>query len=116
MKKKNRKRWSRKHTEIKIGCWNPWSYSNECHEYCKQLDYDILGLTGLHNNQEKHQFQGRTWIHSLTAPENTDPAVGVTIMLSARIADKVLDQGHVGTRIAWVRIAVPVCNIFFITV
>ena len=50
MKKKNRKRWSRKYTEIKIGCWNPWSYSNERHKYCKQLDYDILGLTEIHNN------------------------------------------------------------------
>ena len=115
-KKKNRKRWSRKHTEIKIGCWNPWSYSNERHEYCKRLGYDILGLTELHNNQEKHQFQGRTWIHSSPAPENTDPAAGVSIMLSARMTDKVIDQALAGSRIEWVRIAVPVCNIFFIVV
>ena len=37
-------------------------------------------------------------------------------MLSARMTDKVIDQGHMGTRIAWVKIADPVCNIFFITV
>ena len=37
-------------------------------------------------------------------------------MLSARMADKVISEGHVGTRIAWVRIKGPVCNIFFIVV
>ena len=36
---------------MKIGFWNPWSYSNERHEYCKSLNYDILGLTELHNKQ-----------------------------------------------------------------
>ena len=35
----------------------------------------------------------------------SDPAAGVAILLSERIADKVLDEGHVGTRIAWVRLA-----------
>ena len=37
-------------------------------------------------------------------------------MLSARMADKVMSEGRVGTRIAWVRIKGPVCNIFFIVV
>ena len=35
-------------------------------------------------------------------------------MLSPRMANKVLDSGHVGTRISWVRIKGPVCNIFYI--
>ena len=34
--------------------------------------------------------------------KSRDPAAGVAIMLSPRMADKVLDEGHVGTRIAWV--------------
>ena len=116
MKKKNKKSWSRKFKQAKIGCWNPWSYSNERHEYCKLLKYDILGLTELHNNQVKKQFQGRKWICSPQAQGSTDPAAGVAIMLSDRMADKVLEQGHVGPRIVWVRIAGPICNIFFITV
>ena len=37
-------------------------------------------------------------------------------MLSDRMADKVVDEGHVGTRIVWVKLAGPVCNIFFIVV
>ena len=37
-------------------------------------------------------------------------------MLSARMEDKVVAEGHVGTRIAWVKIAGPTCNIFFIVV
>ena len=35
-------------------------------------------------------------------------------MLSDRMADKVIDQGHIGTRIVWVKLAGPTCNIFFI--
>ena len=46
--------------------------------------------------------------------KSTDPAAGVAIMLSNRMADKLLDEGHVGTRIAWVRLKGPVCNIFYI--
>ena len=38
--------------------------------------------------------------------KNSDPAAGV----SSRIVNKVLDSGHVDTRIVWVRIAGPVCN------
>ena len=48
--------------------------------------------------------------------KNPDPAAGVAIMLSNRMANKVISSGHVGTRIAWVRIAGPVCNIFFVVV
>ena len=66
-------------------------------------------------------FKNRTWIHSAQAEQDkqgrsTDPAAGVTIMLSSRMTDKIIDQGHVGTHIAWVRISGPVCNIFYIVV
>ena len=37
-------------------------------------------------------------------------------MLSPRMTGKILSQGHVGTRIAWVRLAGPVCNLFYVTV
>ena len=37
-------------------------------------------------------------------------------MLSTRMTDKVLDEGHVGTRIVWVKIKGPVCNIFYMVV
>ena len=119
--KKNKRKWSKLHYQAQIGCWNPWSYSFERHDYCKSLQCDILGLTELHNLQAQERFQGRTWIHSAPAGKDeqgksTDPAAGVAIMLSNRMADKIIDQGHVGTRIAWVRIAGPVCNIFFIVV
>ena len=67
-------------------CWNPWGYSNERNEYCtpgKQLGYDILGLTELHNEKCKAHFKNTTWIHS-EKPEvkdgkSTDPAEGVTM-------------------------------------
>ena len=39
--------------KLKLGCWNCFSYSNERHEYCKSLNYDILALTELHNKQNR---------------------------------------------------------------
>ena len=45
-----------------------------------------------------------------------DPAAGVAIMLSKQMEQYYRDSGHVGTRIAWVRIAGPVCSIFFVAV
>ena len=37
-------------------------------------------------------------------------------MLSPRMESHYRDSGHVGSRIAWVRFAGPVCNVFFVTV
>ena len=85
--KKNKKTWSKKFFQAKIGTWNCWSLSNERYQYCKELHYDILGLTELHNNQAKAQFQSKLWIHSAPAEVDTqgkcsDPAAGVVILLS----------------------------------
>ena len=84
------------------------------------LQYDILGLTELciHNLQKQKRIRNRTWVYSAPAEKkegkSTDPVAGVAIMLSNRIADKLLDEGHVDTRITWVRIKGSVCNIFYI--
>ena len=120
-KKKNKRKWSKRYYQAKIGTWNCWSLSNERYNYCKELHYDILGLTELHNTQAKAQFQHKTWIPSAAAEVDkngkcSDPAAGVAIMLSPRMAEKILDRGHVGTRIAWVRLKGPVCNIFYVVV
>ena len=119
--KKNKNKWSKKYFQALIGTWNCWSLSNERYQYCKELNYDILGLTELHNAQAKVQFKDKTWIHSAPAEVDTqgkcsDPAAGVAIMLSPRMAAKILDSGHVGTRIAWVRLKGPICNLFYIVV
>ena len=120
IKKKNRRKWSKRYENAKFAFWNPWSYSNERHEYCKSLDNDITGLTELHNNQKKPQFQGNNWICSELADvkdgKYTDPAAGVAILLSNRMARNVLSKGHVGTRIAWVRLRGPICNLFVVVV
>ena len=120
-KNKNKKKWSRKFSQLLIGTWNCWSLSNERYHYCKELNYDILGLTELHNSQSKEQFKHKTWIPSAPAVVDkdgkcSDPAAGVAIMLSPRMTEKILDTGHVGTQIAWVRLKGPVCNIFYIVV
>ena len=84
-------------------------------EYCKTLDYDVLvGLTELHNNQAKPQFQVKRWICSDVAEQGADPAAGMAILLSPRMTHSVLRCGHVGRRIAWVRLEGPICNLFIV--
>ena len=38
----------------------------------------------------------------------------MAILLSPRMADRILGSGCVGARIVWVRLAGPVCNLFII--
>ena len=105
---------------LRIVCWNCWSYSNERHAYCKSLKYDILALTELRNKQNNPNFNSKFWIPSAQAETKqgkcTDPAAGVAILLSKRLSRHIERSGHVGTRIAWVRLCGPVCPIFFIVV
>ena len=68
-KRQLRKQWSNKEEDAEIAFWNPWSYSNERHEYSKTLGIDILGLGELHGVQCKDDFQGKTWICSQAAEE-----------------------------------------------
>ena len=104
IKKKNRRKWSKRYENAKFAFWNPWSYSNERHEYCKSLDNDITGLTELHNNQKKPQFQGNNWICSELADvkdgKYTDPAAGVAILLSVikQDGEECVEQGTCGDK------------------
>ena len=58
------------------------------------------------------------WICSQGAKEkdgkSTDPTAGVAILLSQKMINRVMRRGWVGTRIVWVRIEGPVCNLFVI--
>ena len=98
--------------------------SKERHDYCERLGYDILALTELHNRQNIFPHS-KTWIPSDCAGNHEtgskqgkcmDPAAGVAIMLSKQMEQYYRDSGHVGNRIVWVRIAGPVCSIFFVAV
>ena len=82
-----------------VGIRGRTAMSNERHEYVKQLNQGVTGLKELHNVHDKKQFQGRCWIPSAVEELNEegkcdDPAAGVTIHLSNKMADKVLDSGH----------------------
>ena len=121
IKKKNKGKWSKRYENTNFTFWNPWSYSIKMSTAnCKSLNIDITGLTELHNNQKKSQFQGKNWICSELANVKdgkcTDPAAGVAILLSNRMARNVLSKGHVGTRIVWVRLRGPICNLFVVVV
>ena len=71
------------------------------------------------NKQAKEEYAEKRWICSELSEQgedgkNEDPAAGVAILLSHRMADRILGSGSEGTRIAWVRLAGPVCNLFVI--
>ena len=118
-KKNSKSKWSRIYGDATIGFWNPWSYSNKRHEYVKSLKYDVLGLGELHNKHLEGHYQEKRWICSERSKVNKqgvdeDPAAGVAILLSPRMADRLLDQGNVGARIVYARLQGPVCNLFVI--
>ena len=80
-----------------------------------------MGLGELHNKHLEERYISRQWICSERSKldeegNDTDPAAGVAIWLSSRMADRVLDSGCEGARIVWVRLAGPVCNMFIIVV
>ena len=115
------KSWSKKWHNLRFACWNCWSYSNERHAFCKSLGYDVLALTELHNKQNNSNFASDLWVPSAQAAVDEqgkckDSAAGVAILLSRRMRRHIDKSGHVGTRIAWVRLRGPVCPIFFIVV
>ena len=120
-KPKRNKTWSRKWHNLRLACWNCWSLSNERYAYCKSLGYDVLSLTELHNKQNNPNFSSECWVPSAQGEVDgqgkyLDPAAGVTIMLSKRMRNHIDKTGHVGTRIAWVRIRGPICLLFFVAV
>ena len=119
MKKKKKIHWNKDCGQVKMACWNPWSLSNERLNYCRALNYDILGLTELHNAHNKNRWRGKHWITSEDAEidddgKNLDPAAGAVILLSKRFSKKILAQGSVGARIVWVRLDGPVCPLFVV--
>ena len=79
----------------------------------------MLGLGELHNKHLEEQYKEKRWICSerseLTKEgEDPDPAAGVAILLSPRMADRILEIGNVGARIVYVRLEGPVCNLFVV--
>ena len=116
---KYKKKWSSKHEDTTFGFWNPWSHCNKRHEYVKSLKIDVLGLGELHNKHLEEQYKEKRWICSersqLTKEgEDPDPAAGVAILLSPRMADRILETGCVGTRIVYARLEGPVCDLFIV--
>ena len=106
---------------LRFATWNCWSYSNERHDYCKSLGYDVLVLTELHNKQNHPNFASDLWIPSAQTEVDEqgkciDQAAGVAILLSKRMKRHKDKSGHVGSRIAWVRLRGPVCPIFFVAI
>ena len=119
MTKKKTRAWNKRFNQLKMACWNPWGLSNERMNYCKEMQFDILGLTELHNGQNKSIWRSKRWITCEDSEvdaqgKSSDPAAGVGILLSKNFASKILSKGSVGSRIVWVRLDGPVCPLFVV--
>ena len=96
--KRKSKSWNKNLKNLKIVCWNPWGLCNERFVYCRALNYDVIGLTELHNTQNKKQWKNKVWITSEDSQLDDDgnvldPATGDGILLSPIFAKKVLGKG-----------------------
>ena len=70
-------RWSSTwNDDLLLGTWNCFSYSNERHEYCKSLGYDVLDLRELHGKQLEVE-QSKSWVVSAKVKNQVDPEAGV---------------------------------------
>ena len=121
-KSKKKRAWNKQCNNVKMAFWNPWGLCNERLNYCKSLDFDVLGLAELHNVQNKKAWRKKYWITSADAKVDEesgkcpDPASGVAILLSQQFSTRILAQGSVGSRIVWVRLDGPVCPLFIVCV
>ena len=103
-KNKNKCKWSKIFGDARLGFWNPWSYCNKRHQYAQGLKTDVLGLGELHNKHLEEHYKSKRWICSERSKldeegKDPDPAAGVAMLLSPRMADRILEQGHTGARI-----------------
>ena len=98
---------------LKLATWNCGGLSFTQRELCAELGYDVLGLTETH---AKGSLPHRK--HCLTgdAAPTGDPYSGVTMLLSDRVADSVMYNGCLGSRIVYARIRASPCNLFVVCV
>ena len=98
---------------LKLATWNCGGLSFTQRELCAELGYDVLGLTETHANgslpPRKHCLTG-------DAAPTGDPYSGVTMLLSDRVADSVMYNGCLGSRIVYARIRASPCNLFVVCV
>ena len=82
-------------------------------ELCRELDYNVLGLTETQENEALPS--GATFIRGEPAPD-TDKFAGVALLLSARIKPCVMFSNCIGSRIVFARIRAAICNLFVICI
>ena len=70
--KRSRRNWSNLSPNIKITTWNTRSLTRERFEYCRNLGYDVLGLTELWRGQNKYQDVSVLWTCSATLRDKQD--------------------------------------------
>ena len=83
-----------------------------------QDNYDLMALTELWDRPKKGweleiKYPGRVFCSEAT--DETDPAAGAAIILSKRMAQRLMQVQAVGTRIIWCRIEGQFYNIIFIS-
>ena len=99
--------------ELRLATWNCGGLSYTQRELCRDLDYDVLGLTETHDNEALPS--SASFIRGESAPV-TDKFSGVALLLSARIQPCIMFKNCIGSRIVFARIRAAICNLFIICV
>ena len=99
--------------EITLAAWNPWELSNERLQYVMQdVGADVTVLTELHG-QQVGKDSSRVIVSSASSAE-CDSAAGAAIVLSPRMAKRVMASGAQSSRVVWCRLEGLYCNLFVI--
>ena len=106
-------------TEITAATWNIQYLTFDKLEPVMEENYDMLALTELHDRPHEGwdldiKYPGRVFCSD---PSNsTDTAAGAAVLLSTRMAKRLISWQACGTRIVWVRIEGHTYNLIFIAV
>ena len=97
-------------TPIRIATWNCGGLSNVTMSICKDLGYDILGITETHGwNRDPHALYSER-------PPPGDKYSGCCIALSPHARRAVMHSGTVGSRIVFARLRGRPFNLFLICI
>jgi exonuclease III len=97
---------------LRIGTQNTQGLSEEKLSWLVERDFDVLALTENHSDLADSRLAAELGSSIVSCgpvdkdkkSATYDPAAGVALLLSPRCACAVIDKGHVGARICWIRL------------
>ena len=109
---RSRKKRRGKGFALLLATWNTMGWSNRIHKHIESSKQDVIALTECGAKVLKSAGPG---LIVTELPAAGDPAGTAAIHLSPRAQRMVLNSGHKGSRLAWVRLRGQFANILIIS-